>query len=289
MILALVGCSGFSSRTSATYYTVRSGDTVYSIAWSVGVDYHQLAAWNGISSSYTIRPGQKLRIRPPGQGDSRRSRSTKKSGHKHSYHRVKSGDTLYRIALKYGVSVAQLKRWNRLGKSQRIYPGQKLWLGDSRVARSGTQKSRRKQKKSKNTSVARASSNTAAPRRSAIKWTWPVRGKILSHYEQSAGRKGINIGGNGGERIRAAAAGTIVYQGSGLRGYGRLIIVKHNNDFLSAYAHCDSFVLKEGSKVKRGAVIAKLGASGTSRNQLHFEIRYRGNPVNPIGYLPRLN
>jgi len=286
--LWLAGCSSTGGRYTAEYYTVQPGDTVYSIAWSAGVDYHDLAEWNGISSSYTIHPGQRLRIAPPGSTDSRRSGAANTGGTDNgpgSVYRVRKGDTLYSIARRNRVSVSQLRTWNHLGRNSRIYPGQKLRLADGGQA--GKSPVAGKAPTRRRTSVARAAGNTETPKRRSIDWSWPVKGKLLSGYDQKAGRKGINIGGNKGEPIRAAAAGTIVYQGSGLRGYGRLIIVKHNNDFLSAYAHCDSFILKEGSRVRRGTQIAKMGSSGTRQNQLHFEIRYRGNPVNPIGYLPR--
>jgi len=291
--ILLAGCSSTGGRYSAEYYTVQPGDTVYSIAWSAGVDYHDLAQWNNISSSYTIRPGQKLRIVPPGSTDSRRSAAADGDNGSDNgadsgpggIYRVRKGDTLYSIARRNRVTVAQLRQWNGLRRNSRIYPGQKLRLGDGGRAGPGTATS--KSTTSRRTAVARAAGNSEAPKRGSINWSWPVRGELLSGYDQKAGRKGINIGGKKGEPIRAAAGGTIVYQGSGLRGYGRLIIVKHNNDFLSAYAHCDSFVVKEGSTVRRGAVIAKMGSTGTKQNQLHFEIRYRGNPVNPIGYLPR--
>jgi len=283
--ILLAGCSSTGGRYSAEYYTVQPGDTVYSIAWSAGVDYHDLAAWNGISSSYTIHPGQKLRIVPPGSGDSRRSATVDGGSVPGGVYRVRKGDTLYSIARRNRVTVSQLRQWNGLRHNSRIYPGQKLRLGES--GPTGGSAATSKPRPGRHTAVARAAGNSEAPKRSAIKWSWPVRGELLSGYDQKAGRKGINIGGKKGEPIRAAAGGTIVYQGSGLRGYGRLIIVKHNNDFLSAYAHCDSFELKEGSTVRRGAVIAKMGSTGIRQNQLHFEIRYRGNPVNPIGYLPR--
>ena len=287
VITVLFGCGtmGFSN----TYYVVQPGDTVYSIAWSAGVDYHELARWNGIPSSYTIRPGQRLRIRPPDGGDIRRSDSDESEQVQaaRASHRVRKGETLYRIAKNNRVSVAQIRRWNQLNKSSRIYPGQKLWVSAGSPSQpKGKDSTRSASPKRNSTSVTRSASNSAAPKRSAIRWMWPVRGKIIGSYDQKAGRKGIDIAGSAGTAIAAAANGTIVYQGSGLSGYGRLIIVKHNNDFLSAYAHCDSFMLKEGSKVKRGTVIAKMGSSGTSRDQLHFEIRYRGNPVNPLGYLP---
>lgn len=286
----LSGCSLSLIGESATYYTVRPGDTVYSIAWSAGVDYHKLAEWNGISSSYTIRPGQRLRIRPPAVRDSRRTPgsfgSSQRKSAERRYHLVKKGDTLYRIALTNHVSVKQLIAWNGLGTRARIYPGQKLWIAPGDSGSGKTSRTRTRNGKGRRVPVTHASSNSAAPARRAIRWAWPVHGKIVASYDKKSGRKGIDIAGSKGDPIRSAAAGTIVYQGSGLRGYGRLIIVKHNNDFLSAYAHCDSFLLKEGSRVKRGTEIAKMGATGTDRNQLHFEIRYQGNPVNPLGYLP---
>jgi len=267
---------------------VQTGDTVYSIAWSAGVDFHDLADWNGISSSYTILPGQRLRIRPPAVTDSRRQTGNQddgdQGGARRSY-RVAKGDTLYRIARNNKTSVAQLRSWNGLRGKTNIFPGQKLWLEpDSGSSTTDSQPARKS--RGNKVSVARPANNSARPARGAIRWTWPVRGSIITKYDKQSGRKGIDIAGSEGTPIRAAASGVIVYQGSGLRGYGRLIIVKHNNDFLSAYAHCDSFLLKEGSRVKRGMEIAKLGATGTNRNQLHFEIRYKGNPVNPLGYLP---
>ena len=286
----LAACTLGGIGGSATYYTVQPGDTVYSIAWSAGVDFHQLAEWNGISSSYTIRPGQRLRIRPPAVRDSRRQVSASGSGEpaaERRFHEVKKGDTLYRIALTNKVSVKQIRAWNELGGRANIYPGQKLWLEPGDEGGNSPEKSRVRGGKNKSMPVTHASNNSATPARDAVRWTWPVQGQILASYDKQSGRKGIDIAGTKGTPVRAAASGTIVYQGSGLRGYGRLIIVKHNNDFLSAYAHCDSFLLKEGSRVTRGMEIAKMGATGTNRNQLHFEIRYQGNPVNPLGYLPR--
>ena len=118
-------------------------------------------------------------------------------------------------------------------------------------------------------------------------WVWPTDGPILARFRPNGANKGLDIGGKRGQSIRAAAAGQVVYQGSGLRGYGRLIIVKHNGDFLSAYAHCDRIYAKEGDVIKVGQKIAAMGGSGADRVKLHFEIRYRGSPVDPLKYLPR--
>jgi lipoprotein NlpD len=110
---------------------------------------------------------------------------------------------------------------------------------------------------------------------------------IRGYDSKSTGKKGVGIAGKTGEPVRAAAAGKVVYSGSGLSGYGRLIIIKHNKNFLSAYAHNRKLVAREGQWVEKGAVIAQMGSSGTDRTQLHFEIRKKGRPVDPLRYLPK--
>jgi len=120
-----------------------------------------------------------------------------------------------------------------------------------------------------------------------IVWSWPGDGRILSSFEESSvDRRGIDLDGNKGDPVRAAAAGQIVYAGSGLLRYGDLIIIKHDDRFLSAYAHNDKILVKEGAFVAQGEVIAELGSSGIDRNMLHFEIRVEGSPVDPMQYLP---
>ena len=127
------------------------------------------------------------------------------------------------------------------------------------------------------------SANSHAPQ-----WRWPTRGIILSSFQGNDGfNKGIDLGGKLGEPVLAAAAGQVVYAGSGLRGYGKLLIIKHNETFLSAYAHNERLRVKEGDLVKVGQVIADMGSSGTDRVKLHFEIRRDGTPVDPLKYLPR--
>lgn len=120
-----------------------------------------------------------------------------------------------------------------------------------------------------------------------LNWLWPTQGDLLERFSANGPNKGIDIAGKKGQPIIAAETGQVVYQGSGLRGYGQLIIIKHNADFLSAYAHCDKIYVKEGNVIKRGQKIADMGSSGTDRAMLHFEVRYRGAPVDPLAYLPR--
>lgn len=120
-----------------------------------------------------------------------------------------------------------------------------------------------------------------------INWAWPGNGRIIGRFEESSvDKKGIDLDGNKGDPVMAAADGQIVYAGSGLQRYGDLIIIKHNDQFLSAYAHNDSILVKEGAFVKQGDTIAALGSSGIDRNMLHFEIRVEGTPVDPLQYLP---
>jgi lipoprotein NlpD len=121
-----------------------------------------------------------------------------------------------------------------------------------------------------------------------VPWAWPARGPLIQGFDAAgSGKKGISISGRSGEPVRAAAAGKVVYSGSGLAGYGRLIIVKHNKDFLSAYAHNRTLDATDGQWVEQGQVIAEMGNSGTDRVQLYFEIRKQGRPVDPLQYLPR--
>ena len=123
---------------------------------------------------------------------------------------------------------------------------------------------------------------------SGVSWTWPAQGKVVKQFSLAEhGNKGIDIAGTRGQQILAASDGQVVYAGNALRGYGNLIIINHANEFLSAYAHNDVLLVKEGQRVKRGQQIAKMGSTDASFVGLHFEIRYRGQSVNPIKYLPQ--
>jgi lipoprotein NlpD len=119
-------------------------------------------------------------------------------------------------------------------------------------------------------------------------WVWPTRGRLLRSYQSSGrGKRGIDIGGHDGQPVKAAANGKVVYAGSGLVGYGRLIIIKHNENLLSAYGHNSKLLVSEGDQVRAGQQIAEMGSSGTSRTELYFEVRKDGKPVDPLRYLPK--
>jgi len=263
-----------------SYRLVVAGDTLYSIAWEIGQDYRTLAGWNNIQAPYIIRKGQRLKIKPQGINKTS-ARYSSQYSKPASYHRVKAGDTLYSLARKAGVNAKQLASWNKIPPPYTIKPGQRLRMDRPakkvKLAKSANRPDRRK----KTTASKRKTSKIAGKIKS---WSWPTKGRVSGRFGRN-GKKGLEITGRKGQPIRAAAAGKVVYQGSGLRGYGQLVIIKHNQEFLSAYAHCDTIVVSEGDVIKKGQQIASMGKTGTNKVKLHFEIRYRGSPVNPEKYL----
>lgn len=178
---------------------------------------------------------------------------------------VKKGDTLKIIAARYGVSAEDLARWNGISNPNLIHPGQRLKVPFGAL-QPGLQ-----------------GSEAAA---SGIVWRWPAEGPLQVLFEGEGGSKGIDIGGAVGTKIRAVSAGRVAYAGSGLKGYGELMIIKHNNNYLSAYAYNRTLYVKEGDTVQAGQEIAEMGTGPDRRPSLHFEIRYNGQPVDPLRYLP---
>lgn len=220
---------------------------------------------------------------------------------------VAPGDTLFSIAWRYGLKYEDLAKHNKINAPYIIRPSQIIHL-DMQLSKPGSAESGRalsakaaapsiSKKILPNPSVSVRkenkthrvdSTNKIIAKSHAPQWRWPVRGIILSSFQGNDGfNKGIDLGGKLGEPVLAAAGGQVVYAGSGLRGYGKLLIIKHNETFLSAYAHNERLRVKEGDLVKVGQVIADMGSSGTDRVKLHFEIRRDGTPVDPLKYLPR--
>jgi lipoprotein NlpD len=207
---------------------------------------------------------------------------------------VRRGDNLYRLAVNNGISPLDLAMWNRIPPPYTIYPGQRLRLypdGGARPAaassatRPPTTGSRRPPVMP---TQAPPQPAPPPPSASAVAWRWPADGQIVGRY--AAGqptRQGIDIAGSAGQPVRAAADGVVVYSGAGLVGYGELIIVKHDEQWLSAYGHNRSRLVNEGARVNAGQQIAEMGRTGAARDMLHFEIRYNGKPVDPLSYLPR--
>lgn len=200
---------------------------------------------------------------------------------------VQRGDTLYAIAFRNGVDMRDLARWNNLGPPYTIYPGQRLRLfpaGGSRVA-GGTAPGRLPPTVVKPPTPA-APATAAA--QSGISWRWPADGQVIQRFAAGdATKQGVDIGGNSGQAVRAAADGVVVYSGAGLVGYGELVIIKHSDAWLSAYGHNRKRLVNEGQNVRSGQQIAEMGRSGAAREMLHFEIRHNGKPVDPLQYLPR--
>ena len=208
------------------------------------------------------------------------------------YHRVKWGDTLSSIAWRYHKDYRDLARWNGIAKPYRIYKGQRLRLFPPfRSERSSAKGLRRPQKTAATLARAplRKTKIPSSDRRgsaTSIEWQWPAQGKLLRSGMVRA-KQGLEILGWEGQPIRAAAPGTVIYSGDGLRGYGKLIIIKHNPIYLSAYAHNSRLLVREGATVFAGQQIAEMGHTGTMHVKLYFEIRQNGKPVPPLHYLPK--
>ncbi len=206
---------------------------------------------------------------------------------------VQRGQTLYRIATENGITALDLALWNDIAPPYTIYPGQRLRL----YPRAGRTASA---PRSSSTSrpPARTAATTSAPASTAPvseqqiagapSWRWPTEGNVITGFASGdPTRQGVDIVGSEGQPVRAAADGVVVYSGSGLVGYGELVIVKHNEQWLTAYGHNRARLVNEGTRVKAGDQIAEMGHSGAARDMLHFEIRYNGKPVDPQVYLPR--
>lgn len=235
---------------------------------------------------------------------------------KPGYYSVKPGDTLLRIGLDHGQSAKDITRWNNLENPNRIEVGQILRIeppiptapvaavpaptapvASAPVSASSGVVTKPVAVATANPVVtpvapigapdkpptASASTNGAAD--DEVNWMWPANGSILAGFDEVK-NKGLDIGGKAGEPVLAAADGRVVYVGAGLRGYGNLIILKHNNTYLTAYAHNQTLLIKEDQSVRRGQKIAEMGSSDADRVKLHFEVRRQGKPVDPAKYLP---
>ncbi|MDR3106562.1 MAG: peptidoglycan DD-metalloendopeptidase family protein [Yokenella regensburgei] len=198
---------------------------------------------------------------------------------------VKRGDTLYRISRTTGTSVQDLARLNGISPPYTIEVGQRLKIN-------GSSGSTKKTGSSKSTQTAKVTPSAAVPQSSWPPvgqrcWRWPTSGKVVLPYSTAdGGNKGIDIAGQRGQPIYAAGAGKVVYVGNQLRGYGNLIMIKHSEDYITAYAHNDKMMVNNGQSVKIGQQIATMGSSDASGVQLHFQIRYRATAIDPLRYLP---
>jgi lipoprotein NlpD len=270
-------------------YTVKPGETLYRIAFEHGLDYRELAAWNGLDSGFAIRPGQVLRIRPPGDdarngtaGDAAVVTAPLRTAPPVGDARPAPLPTLPPSAANTGSFKASPKAV-KLPYSDQAYG--RLVQSDAPPAIPPP-------------TVAMAAPPGATPSPAAppvasegpdedrVDWAWPTSGKVIANFNENANLKGVDIGGKPGQPVTASAAGKVVYADSGLRGYGKLVVIKHNKTYISAYAHNSKILVKEGQHVAKGQKIAEMGNTDTDTVKLHFEIRHLGKPIDPLKYLP---
>lgn len=205
------------------------------------------------------------------------------------YYVVKKGDTLYSIGLRSGYGYQRLAVWNHLAPPYTLVTGRKLkFFNSNQEDRASIPKEPSKSpvKKTGRSSQKKLIVSNVNKIVLKLNWQWPIEGKIVKNFTQS-GNKGIDINGKVGQEVRAAEAGKVVYSGKGLIGYGNLMIIKHNEMYLSAYANNSRLLVSEGQSIKKGQIIAYVGKTGSEQNSLHFEIRKNGKSVNPLSYLPK--
>ena len=296
------------------FYAVKRGDTLYHVALEHGLDYRELAAMNNIDNINLIRVGQVLRLRPPTdptmsgpqppvaiEGKPIPAEPAKPSpplarGNTENY---KSGPKAVKLPFS-DAAVAQLMASSRsdaaVATAQPVASSASVPLsaGSATPSLALATPSPSAPPAPPPPTAPSAPPIIAAPPVSSVDssddkvdWGWPARGRIINGYSETASLKGIDIGGSAGAPIVSSAPGKVVYAGSGLRGYGKLVIVKHNKTYLSAYAHLDQIAVKEGQMVGKGQEIGRMGNTDADQVKLHFEIRSLGKPVDPMRFLPR--
>jgi lipoprotein NlpD len=262
-------------------YTVKKGDTLYSIGLEFGFDYKEIAQRNNIQPPYVIRVGQQLKL----------NESTAAA----PAPAMQEGGEAVTVPLRTEPAITEksLDEPPLLTEPKALkepYSEQAMAVAAPPVAPQPPKPASRPAEpaKAENAKTDSPAEKTAAPATDdeGLEWSWPASGKILAGFNDAASSKGIDIAGAQGQAVLAAAPGKVVYSGSGLRGYGKLVIIKHNKTYLSAYAHNSQILVKEGQEVAKGQKIAEMGNSDTDRIKLHFEIRKLGKPVDPTRYLP---
>lgn len=252
------------------FHIVRKGDTLYSIALDYGCDYRELAAWNDLTDPGVIKIDQRLRLFP-------------KAGVAETTSALPAPLAAPAPAPVYSEPRARKLPYSAEALAQFAAPATATGATMPPSASVGTQAPARLPP----VSASPAPAPKEAPAIDAkLVWEWPAQGKLLYAFGQGANQKGVGIGGARGQPVMAAAPGKVVYSGNGLRGYGKLIIIKHNASFLSVYAHNSQILVKEGQSVAKGQKIAEIGDTDSDLMALHFEIRLLGKPINPLQYLP---
>ncbi len=249
-------------ESNKTNHRVVKGDSLYSIGFRYQIDYKKLASINNISPPYRIYPNQILSL---------------VGSNKKVFKPSKKSTVQTKPLVNNATITSKIEPKNSPSKKS---PVVETTAPTKPVTKPSTQRPSSQKTPAKKPLVVTTPTNTN------LKWLWPTQGKIRTTFLASnPARKGISIGGKEGQPVKAAEAGVVVYSGNGLLGYGELIIIKHNENYLSAYGHNKSNKVKEGQSVTRGQVIAELGSTGTNVNNLHFEIRKNGKPVNPLSFV----
>ncbi|HEX5339041.1 MAG TPA: peptidoglycan DD-metalloendopeptidase family protein [Gallionella sp.] len=268
-------------------YVVQKGDTLYSIAFNYGLDYHELAELNRIENPSVISIGQEIRLFPG-------AAAARPAEGKPATPSIKEQPKVVKYAYTEAAA-AQIEKVQEPDKAETkaaAKPEPKQETKPKPEAKPETRQDAKPETKPEAKPEAKADSKPAPADSAddgeddALEWSMPTQGKVIGEFSESANRKGIDIAGKQGQPILASAPGKVVYSGSGLRGYGKLVIIKHNKTFLSAYAHNDQVLVKEGQTVTRGQKIAEMGNTDADQVKLHFEVRRFGKPVDPAKYLP---
>ncbi len=279
LLIGLVGCGGSDTRApvedrqsrlgpAGDSYTVQRGDTLYSIAFRYRLDFRRLAAANGIPAPYTIYPGQRIRLKEGALQEVALHRSAPPSPPTPATPRAPAVTRPVHPATPPPAASASTPA------AATAYPARPPAPVKKPVPVTKP-------------SPVPDNNSAAAPVGGPVRaWRWPTAGRVIRGYSPSV-HKGIDIDGSRGDAVNAVADGVVVYSGTGIVGFGELLIVKHNEEYLSAYGHNQRLLVKEGERVSAGQKIAEKGSSGTDSVKLHFEIRREGKPVDPQALLPR--
>ena len=269
------------SYTGGSTYTVKRGDTLFYIAWVTGNDFRDLAQRNNVPAPYALNVGQVLQV-----GNASGQPITGENAVSQASARASGGATATTTSAQKSTAVVASQPTITYSESSGEQSATKMLPNNKPATTTTTVVAPVTAPTTVSTTQPTASStSTSSPISS---WRWPTDGKVIENFSGAeGGNKGIDIAGSKGQAIIATADGRVVYAGNALRGYGNLIIIKHNDDYLSAYAHNDTMLVREQQEVKAGQKIATMGSTGTSSTRLHFEIRYKGKSVNPLQYLPQ--
>ncbi len=259
-----------ASDSRSAYHTVKKGDTLYSIALDNGQDYRDVAAWNSLDNPNVIKIGQQLRVTPPDNGTPVAVARP-----------VTSSAPVEVKAAAGSANTETLKREPKGGKL--------AWSEEALAkARQGdaAEKPAEARPESRPAETLPAEKPVAAATAvDDVEWMWPANGKVIAPFAE-AGSKGVDIAGKAGDPVLAAAGGVVSYAGAGLRGYGNLVVLRHNGTYLSVYAHNSKILVKEKQAVSKGQKIAEMGSTDAESPRLHFEIRRQGKPADPQKFLP---